>query len=153
MAICFVSDETGESTELSEAEIIERFNCLCDEAKYLREQNAELKEQLKIANGKAVKVLRRSALSKSGEVIQGLQEEDQPVDHTAMCRACSSQCTEAKALLEQIDRYDGQGQSPVLDGFKMQMARMSGSCEDRKKFQLKNTVADRYGDARGVCTQ
>jgi hypothetical protein len=138
MPICFVSDETGESTELSEAEIIERFNCLSDEAKYLREQNAELKEQLKIANGKAVKALRK------------LQEE--PVDYTQYCRSCSSQCIEAKALLGQLDLYKDQGDSPVLQGIRMELARMSGACEDRKKFRLQNTV-ERYGNARGVCPQ
>jgi hypothetical protein len=70
-----------------------------------------------------------------------------------MCRACQEQCTDAKALLNQLDLYQDQGDSPVLQGIRMELARMSGSCEDRKKFQLKNTVADRYGDARGVCPQ
>jgi predicted RNase H-like nuclease (RuvC/YqgF family) len=173
MAVCWQYTD-GHTERLSDDEVIERFWCLKDEIKELKEQNAKLTtevEQLKAANGEAKKKSTKlqkqnanlasanskavDALRLSKGAIQKLQEElkeeDQPVDHTAMCRACSSQCAEAKALLEQIDRYEGRGESPVLDGYKMQMARMSGSCESKRKFQLKNTLSDRYGDARGFC--
>jgi hypothetical protein len=156
MSICWMSLKTGEKIKLTDDEVISLYRKLQDDNHALCEENEKLREQLeqlKRANGKAVKALRRNALRKSGEIIQGLQEDDETVDHTQYCRSCSSQCAEAKALLEQIDRFEGQGESPVLDGFKMHMARMAGACEDRKKFQLNNTVGDRYGDARGVCPQ
>jgi hypothetical protein len=81
-------------------------------------------------------------------------EEEKPVDHTAMCRACTEQCTDAKVLLNQMDLYKDQEDSPVLPGIRMELARMSGACEDKKRFneQFKNTV-ERYGNARGVCPQ
>jgi septal ring factor EnvC (AmiA/AmiB activator) len=160
MSICWISNKTVEKIELTDDEVIAMYNELQEGNHALCEENAELREQLeqlKAANGKVVKALRRSstAIRKSRVTIQELQkalEEDLPVDHTQYCRSCSFQCTEAKALLEQIDMYEGQGESPILDGFKMHMARMAGACKDRKKFQLKNTV-DRYGNARGVCPQ
>jgi hypothetical protein len=141
--ICWISDQTGETVELTENEVIAMYNELQDDNRALCEENEKLKEQLKAANGKAVKELRKSAIHK----------EDQPVDHTAMCRSCQQQCTDAKALLGQLDLYKDQGDSPVLQGIRMELARMSGACEDRKKFQLKNTIGDRYGKARGVCPQ
>ena len=161
MTLCWQYTD-GRTERLSDDEVVEMFWCLKDEIKELKEQNAKLTtevEQLKAANGKAVKALRRSstALRKSGVTIQELQkalEEDQPVDHTAMCRACQEQCTDAKVLLNQLDLYKDQGDSPVLQGIRMELARMSGACEDKKRFngQFKNTV-DRYGNARGVCPQ
>jgi hypothetical protein len=153
--LCWVSDQTGATTELTEDEVIAMYNKLQDDNKALCEENEELKEQLeqlKAANGKAVKALR-----KSGVTIQKLQDElkeDQPVDHTQYCRSCQQQCTDAKAMLNQLDLYKDHGDSPVLQGIRMELTRMSGVCEDKKKFneQFKNTV-ERYGNARGVCPQ
>jgi hypothetical protein len=156
MAVCWQYTD-GRTEQLSDDEVIELFWCLKDEIKELKEQNAKLTaetEQLKTANGKAVKALRRSSTALRKNAIQRALEEDQHVDHTAMCRACQEQCTDAKALLGQLDLYEDQGDSPVLQGIRMELARMSGACEDKKRFneQFKNTV-ERYGNARGVCPQ
>jgi hypothetical protein len=56
--LCWVSDETGETVELTEDEVIAMYNELQDDNKVLCEANEKLREELKAANGKAV--LRRS---------------------------------------------------------------------------------------------
>jgi cell division septum initiation protein DivIVA len=69
--ICWV-DQNRETVELSNDEVIAMYNELRDDYHTLCEENEELREQLaelQIANGKALKALR-----KSGATIQELPE-------------------------------------------------------------------------------
>lgn len=152
--------EKAEAQGVRDASITKRDKVIADLQKQVEHLNSNSSsDQVKIdgLKGKIQELEKSVQLFKDGMMAAEARADeaerkarDEPIDHTQYCRACQEQCTDAKALLNQLDLY--QGDSPVLQGIRMELARTSGACEYGKKFQLKNTV-ERYGNARGVCPQ
>lgn len=104
-SICWV-DPNGETVKLTDDEVITKYNELLDDNHALCRDNAELREQieqLKTANGKAVKALRRSAAALRKSV-----EEDKVLTAEEILEACKEfpdLYEKAKKLAKVVEQF------------------------------------------------
>ena len=158
MALCWQYTD-GRTEQLSDDDVIELFWCLKDDIKELTEQNARLaaeNEQLKAANGTAVKALRRSsvALKKSGETINELQEalEEDDDDDAPMMDEILNDCKPYPSLYhraqELVDMVRGNPESIIAEGARMELNLLHGQAMQKHKWNedMGKEVVARHGN-------
>jgi hypothetical protein len=132
--LCWES-ETGETTELTDEDVIAMYNRLLDDNHALCRENAELKEQLeqlKTASGMTVKALRKSkvAIRKLQEELHGNEEEALTTeDVLAACKEFPDMYEKAKELVQILEQYPN---SVDASGAGMSLRALYGMAMNKK---------------------
>jgi hypothetical protein len=157
MAVCWQYTD-GRTEQLSDDEVVERFWCLKDEIKELKELNARLaaeNEQLQADNGKVTKALRKSAfaLRTSGETIRKLGEAPEEDDDDApMMGEILNDCKPYPSLYhraqELVDMVRGNPESIIAEGARMELNLLHGQAMQKHKWNedMGKEVVARHGN-------